>query len=145
PATLVLDAPEVFDEWKPDNFETWSYAGAVRLREAVAQSINLVAVRVMADMTPAAVVKFAKQLGIHSDLDPSLALALGASGVRPIELVNAYATFAAGGHYAPYRVVRAIKDSHGKSVRLPDGDPEVQAIKPASAYVLTSVLGSVIE
>jgi penicillin-binding protein 1A len=145
PASLVLDAPEVFDEWKPDNFETWSYAGAVRLREAVAQSINLVAVRVMADMTPAAVVKFAKQLGIHSDLDPSLALALGASGVRPIELVNAYATFAAGGHYAPYRIVRAIKDSNGKAVRLPQGDPELQAIKPASAYVLTSVLGSVIE
>jgi penicillin-binding protein 1A len=145
PATLVLDAPEVFDEWKPDNFETWSYAGNVRLREAVAQSINLVAVRVMSDLTPPAVVQFARQLGIKSELDPSLALALGASGVRPIEMVNAYATFATGGHYAPYRIVRSIKDSHGKSVRLPDAEPERDVMKPAAAYVLTSMLQSVVE
>jgi penicillin-binding protein 1A len=145
PATLVLDAPEVFDKWKPDNFETWSYAGAVRLRQAVAESINLVAVRVMSDLTPVEVVKFAKSIGITTDLDPSLALALGASGVRPIELVNAYATFAAGGHYAPYRIVRSITDSKGKAVRLPPTDPERDVLKPASAYVLTSLLQSVVE
>jgi penicillin-binding protein 1A len=117
----------------------------VRLREAVAQSINLVAVRVMSDLTPPAVVQFARQLGIKSELDPSLALALGASGVRPIEMVNAYATFATGGHYAPYRIVRSIKDSHGKSVRLPDAEPERDVMKPAAAYVLTSMLQSVVE
>ena len=145
PASLVLDAPEVFDKWKPDNFETWSYAGAVRLRQAVAESINLVAVRVMADLTPPAVVDFAKQLGISTELEPSLALALGASGVRPIELVNAYATFAAGGRWAPYRIVRAIKDGHGKSVRLPPEPAPRQLLKPESAYVLTSMLQSVVE
>jgi penicillin-binding protein 1A len=145
PATLVLDAPEVFDEWKPDNFETWRYAGAVRLREAVAQSINLVAVRVMSDLTPVRVVDFARQLGITTALDPSLALALGSSGVRPIELVNAYATFAAGGRWAPYRVVESIKDARGQLVPLPDVQPPRDVLKPESAYVLTSLLRSVVD
>jgi penicillin-binding protein 1A len=145
PASLVLDAPEVFDEWKPDNFETWHYSGAVRLREAVAQSINLVAVRVMSELTPPRVVDFARELGITTDLDPSLALALGASGVRPIELVNAYATFAAAGQYAPYHVIHSITDARGQSVPLPAQAPPREVLKPASAYVLTSMLHSVIE
>jgi penicillin-binding protein 1A len=145
PATMLLDAPEVFDEWKPDNFETWSYTGAVRLREAVAQSINLPAVRVMSDLTPARVVEFARNLGIRSELDPSLALALGASGVKPIELVNAYATFAAAGRWAPYRVVRAIRDSRGQKLKLAEPEPARTVMKPEAAYVLTSVLSSVVQ
>lgn len=145
PASMVLDAPEVFDQWKPDNYETWSYAGALRLRDAVAQSVNLVAVRVMNDMTPPAVVDFARKLGITTDLDPSLALALGASGVKPIELVNAYATFAAGGCYEPYRLIRSITDSKGKKVPLKDSGKAQQVLSPAAAYVLTSMLRSVIE
>ncbi|MFI5305706.1 MAG: penicillin-binding protein 1A [Polyangiales bacterium] len=145
PATLVLDAPEVFDKWKPDNFETWSYAGAVRLRVAVAQSINLVAVRVMNDLGPQKVVAFAKQLGITTPLDPSLALALGASEVRPIELVNAFTSFDAGGHFAPYRIVSAIRDHNGKAQPLPETDAPRQVLRAETAYVLTSVLRSVVE
>jgi penicillin-binding protein 1A len=145
PASLVLDAPEVFAEWKPDNFETWSYAGAVRLREAVAQSINLVAVRVMNDLTPKRVVEFAQGLGLTTELEPSLALSLGASGVRPIELVNAYATFAAAGRYEPYRLVRSITDGRGRKLPLPAREAPRAAIKPESAYVLTSMLQSVVE
>lgn len=144
-ASLVLDAPEVFDEWRPSNYETWSYAGSVRLREALAQSINLVAVRVMTEVTPPAVVELAHKLGITTDLEPSLALALGASGVRPVELVNAYATFAAGGRFQPHRLVRAIYDSKGNKVKLPKPPPAAQVIKPQAAYVLTSMLESVVK
>jgi len=145
PASLVLDAPEVFDKWKPDNYETWNPVGALRLREAVAQSVNMVAVRVMNELTPQAVVDFAGKLGITTPLEPSLALSLGASEVRPVELVNAYATFAAGGRYAPYRIVRKIIDPHGKRVALPAEPPEAQVMSPAAAYVLTSMLRSVVD
>jgi penicillin-binding protein 1A len=144
PASVVLDAPEVYDEWKPNNYETWEYAGAVRLREALASSINLVAVRVVSDLTPQRVVEFGKKLGITSELDPSLALALGASAVRPIELVNAYATFAAGGRYAPWRLVKRIRDAQGKDVALPPSAAASNVMDPASAYVLTSMLQSVV-
>jgi penicillin-binding protein 1A len=144
-ATMVLDAPEVFDEWRPSNYETWSYAGSVRLRDALAQSINLIAVRVMTEVTPAAVVEFAKKLGITTELEPSLALALGASGVRPVELVNAYATFAAGGRFAPHRLIRAVYDAKGNKVKMPKPQPAEQVLRPQAAYVLTSMLQSVVK
>lgn len=145
PATLVLDAPEVFDEWRPNNYETWHYSGAVRLREGLARSINLVAVRVIQDVTPKAVVEFAQSMGITTDLDPSLALSLGASGVRPLELVNAYATFAAAGRYEPARMVRSIRGSDRARLK-PTARPEpVQVLRQETAYVLTSMLRSVVE
>ncbi len=145
PATLVLDAPEVYDEWKPDNYETWHYEGSVRLRQALAKSINLVAVRVMSDVTPEAAVTFARELGITSPLDPSLSLALGASEVRPIELVNAYATFAAGGRFAPYRVVARILDRDGKPVALNAPEAPRDVMTAAEAYLMTSMLSSVVK
>jgi penicillin-binding protein 1A len=144
-ATMVLDAPEVFDEWRPSNYETWSYAGSVRLRDALAQSINLIAVRVMTEVTPAAVVEFAKKLGITTELEPSLALALGASGVRPVELVNAYATFAAGGRFAPHRLIRAVYGAKGNKVKMPKPPAAEQVLRPQAAYVLTSMLESVVK
>jgi penicillin-binding protein 1A len=145
PASLVLDAPEVYDEWKPNNYETWRYTGAVRLREALAQSINLVAVRVVAELTPRAVVDFAKRLGVQSELDPSLALALGASGVKPIELVNAYATFAAGGRYEAPRFVRQIQSPAGTAIALPEAASPEQVMTPAGAYLITSLMTSVVQ
>lgn len=145
PASLVLDAPEVYDEWKPDNYETWHYEGSVRLRQALAKSINLVAVRVMSEVTPEAAVSFARDMGITSPLDPSLSLALGASEVRPIELVNAYATFAAGGRFAPYRVIARIVDREGKTVTLNAPAPPRDVMTAAEAYVMTSMLSSVVK
>jgi penicillin-binding protein 1A len=145
PASLVLDAPEVFDEWKPDNYETWTYQGAVRLREALAQSINLVAVRLTREVGPAQVVDLAQQLGITTELEPSLAIGLGASGVRPIELVNAYAVFAAGGRWMPVSIVKKITDPGGKAVKLPPNEPPRQVLTPAAAYLVTSLLTSVVQ
>jgi penicillin-binding protein 1A len=145
PASLVLDAPEVYDEWKPNNYETWHYTGAVRLREALAQSINLVAVRVVSEVTPRAVVDFAKSLGVQSELEPTLAIALGASGVKPIELVNAYATFAAGGKYEPPRLIRQIQAPSGVAVALPPEPEPVQVMSPAAAYLITNMMTSVVQ
>ena len=145
PASMVLDAPEVYDKWKPNNYETWNYAGAVPLRQALAQSINLVAVRVTNDLTPARVVDFAKQLGITTELDPSLALALGASGVRPIELVNAYATFAAGGRWQPVRMIKGLKGGDGKPLPSAEAEPPRDVMSPAAAYLITSLLTSVVQ
>ncbi len=145
PATLVLDAPGAYDKYKPGNYETWSYKGAVRLRYGLAQSINSVAVRVMDELGPQAVVDFAKQLGITTPLEPSLALALGASEVRLSELTNAYATFAAGGRFAPLVLVKRIVDGKGKLVKLQRPQPARDVLTPAEAFVATSLMRSVVE
>lgn len=145
PATIVLDAPGVYDDWRPGNYETWSFEGQIRLRSALAQSINQVAVRVMEDVTPPEVVAFAQQCGITTELEPTLALALGASDVRPIELVNAYATFAAGGRWEPAQIITRIVGPDGREVALPEREPPRDVMTPAEAYVLTSMMTSVVQ
>jgi penicillin-binding protein 1A len=68
----------------------------MRLREALAQSRNMVAARVMEALGPEAVIEHARALGHHlPDALGPLALALGSGSVTPIELTNAYATWAA--------------------------------------------------
>jgi penicillin-binding protein 1A len=144
PASIVLDAPAVYDEWKPRNYEQWNYQGAIRLREALARSINMVAIRVVEDIGVRDVAEFARQVGITTKLEEDMALALGASGVRPIELTNAYATFAAGGRWAPTRLVARIVGPDGIALPLAGGEPARDVMDPAEAYVMTSMLQSVV-
>ncbi len=138
PASVVNDAPEVFDLWKPKNFETGTYEGPVRLRTALAKSINTVSIRVTYDVKPESVAAMAKQLGIQSELPKEMSLALGAGEVTPLEMTNAYATLAAGGMYAPPRFIDAID---GKAE--PD-DPAQQVLRPEVAYVTTDMMRSVV-
>ncbi len=145
PATVMVNAPAVYDEWRPQNYETWSYDGDVRLRSALARSINLVAVRAIETVGPAEVAAFAQQLGINSELQPTLALALGASGVRPLELTNAYATFAAGGRWQPPRFVSRIVDANGEELPLPQREASRDVLTPAEAFITTSMLQSVVQ
>ncbi|MGD8606607.1 MAG: PBP1A family penicillin-binding protein [Myxococcales bacterium] len=143
-ASLVVDAPAVYDEWKPQNYEEWNYQGAVRLREALARSINMVAIRVVEDVGVHEVAEFARLDGISTKLEEDMALALGASGVRPIELTNAYATFAAGGRWEPARLVTRIVAPDGSEVPLEPREPARDVMDPAEAYVVTSMLRSVV-
>jgi len=143
-ASLVVDAPAVYDEWKPRNYEQWNYQGAVRLRQALARSINMVAIRVVEDIGVQDVAEFARQDGITTKLEEDMALALGASGVKPIELANAYATFAAGGRWAPTRIVTKIVAPGGGRVPLEPAEPARDVMAPSEAYVMTSMLRSVV-
>jgi penicillin-binding protein 1A len=143
-ASLVVDAPAVYDEWKPSNYEEWNYQGAVRLREALARSINMVAIRVTEDLGVHEVAEFARQAGITTKLQEDMALALGASGVKPIELTNAYATFAAGGRWEPPRLVTRIVGPDGVNLPLEAREPARDVMTPAEAYIMTSMLRSVV-
>ena len=145
PATLVIDAPGVYDQYKPANYETWTYEGPVRLRHGLAQSINSVAVRVIDELGPPAVIEMARAFGISTPLESSLPLALGASEVRLSELANAYATLAAGGRFRSLRFVKRIVDANGKEVRLAHDDPPRDVLTAAEAYIVTSLLESVVQ
>ena len=139
PATIVNDAPEVYDLWKPQNYKKGAFEGPVRLRYALAKSINTVAIKVIHDIGPQAAADLAKQLGITGPLPVQPSLALGSGEVTPLELTNAFATFAAGGVYAPPRFVARI---NGKD-RAPS--PGTQALPPDVAYVVTDMMRSVVE
>jgi penicillin-binding protein 1A len=146
PATLVDPNPDVFEGgYHPSNFEGWREHDPLRLREALANSVNVAAVRVLRDVGPANVVEWAGALGIQSTMKPDLSLALGSYELRPIELVGAYATFAAGGVYEEPRLVTRIVGPDGKDLPLPPRPPPRRVLDEAEAYLMTSMLTSVID
>jgi penicillin-binding protein 1A len=137
-ASIVNDAPEVYDLWKPENHEKGEFAGPVRLREALARSINTVAIKTTYDIGPERVAKLAHAMGIESTLPTTLSLALGSGEVTPLELTNAFATFAAGGKAAPPRSVvafgaEAVPPAEGK-----------QVLRPEVAGILVDMMRSVV-
>jgi penicillin-binding protein 1A len=144
-ASVLIDAPGAYDKYKPNNNETWNYEGQVRLRHALAHSINSVAVRVADELGPENIKNFAAELGITSPLEPSLSIALGASEVRLSELTNAYATLAAGGRFAQLKLVKRIQDDHGRQIKLKTSSDTRDVLSAAEAYVATQLLSSVVE
>jgi len=142
-ASIVDDSPEVFSNWNPGNSEKWDYAGPVSLRKALAHSINMVAIKLIMDVTPQKVAQLARDLGIKSRLDVSPALALGASGVRPLEMAGAYASFASQGGYSPPVLVTGMRGPSGEEIPQPP-EPRRQAVTPQTAYVITDMLMDVI-
>jgi penicillin-binding protein 1A len=145
-ATMIDPAPDVFEGgYRPSNFEGWQGRDPIRLREALANSVNVAAVRVLRDVGPANVVPWAQALGFESAMKPDLSLALGSYEVRPIELAGAYATLADGGLYEEPRLIVRIVGPDGKDLPLPAALPPRRVMDEAEAYVVTSLLTSVID
>jgi penicillin-binding protein 1A len=142
-ASIVNDTPEVFSSlgWKPQNHDKNYFRGPVRLRVALADSINTVAVKLLSDVGMAPVRELASAAGIVSKLPETvdLSLALGTATVTPIEMASAYATFADGGLTGETRLITGFGDE-------PVPAPELhQAIRPETAYVMVSIMKSVVE
>jgi len=140
-ASIVNDTPEVFKLWKPQNHEKDNFRGPVRLRVALAQSINTVAIKLLDDVGITPVRELAIKVGIVSPLPETmdLSLALGTATVTPIELASAYASFANGGMAGETRLITAFGN---EQVPVPEMR---QAIPPETAYVMVSIMKSVIE
>lgn len=144
-STLVDPTPGLFGNYRPSNYEGWKGTQPLRLREALANSVNVVAVRVLSDVGPAAVVQWGQSMGIMSTLKPDLSLALGSYELRPIELCAAYATFASGGMYAEPVIVTRITGPDGKDLELLPVPPPRRVLDEAEAYLTTSLLQSVVD
>jgi penicillin-binding protein 1A len=122
PDTVRQDAPIDVKGWKPENFGH-EYLGPVTLTQALAMSLNTVAVRVGLEVGAKNVVRTAHRLGISSKLEANASIALGTSEVSLTELVGAYAPFANGGLGVSPHVVNKIRTVEGNRVvysRPPD-------------------------
>ncbi|MFK7942492.1 MAG: transglycosylase domain-containing protein [Paracoccaceae bacterium] len=108
PLDIFQDVPITIGNWSPKNYGG-KYRGPVTLREALARSINTVAVRVSEQTGRARVRDMARDMGLTTDLAPGPAVALGTSEARLIEMVGAFATIANGGNKATPHGVRAIR------------------------------------
>jgi penicillin-binding protein 1A len=145
PATMLDTNPGTLGAYKPSNYEDSEGAAPMRLREALAKSVNVAAVHVLSDVGPANVVTWAQALGIRSKLGPDLSLALGSYEVTPYEMAGAYAAFAAGGVYETPIVVTKITAPDGRDVPLPPRPPARRVMGEAEAHLTTSLLASVID
>jgi len=148
PATIIIDAPIIFDQpgmpekWKPSNYSEKFY-GPTRLRVALAKSINVVTVKLLQRVGVRNVVDLAKRLGITSPLDKNYSLALGSSGVTLQELTSAYSVFANQGRRAEPYFIRRITDYDGKVIEQREPSNE-DAVSSDVAYIMTSMLEEVV-
>jgi penicillin-binding protein 1A len=113
PEDIVNDGPVDIHGWKPTDFEG-EFKGPIPLIQAFAESSNSVAAQLTAEVGPREVARTARRLGISSPLAEVSSLALGTSGVTPLELTGAYAPFANGGNdIKPFGILR-IRTRSGK-------------------------------
>ncbi|CCE03639.1 penicillin-binding protein 1A [Bradyrhizobium sp. STM 3809] len=139
PETVRQDAPLDLKGWRPENY-TKEYFGPVTLTQALAMSLNTVAVRVGLEVGPKNVVRTAHRLGIASKLDPNPSIALGTSEVSMIELVGAYAPFSNGGLAVSPHVVTRIKTLDGKLLYMRQAEQPAQVIEPRNVAMMNQMM-----
>jgi 1A family penicillin-binding protein len=146
PATMLADVRSSFltregTPYVPLNYD-YRFHGPVLLRQALACSYNVVAVKLLDRIGLEALVEMARRLGITSWDNPErfgLALTLGGGEVSLWQLTGAYAAFANGGRrVAPYDIMR-IEDGQGNI--LYQAEPRSQQVlDPRIAYLITDIL-----
>ncbi|MBW2538937.1 MAG: PBP1A family penicillin-binding protein [Deltaproteobacteria bacterium] len=118
PATVVVDRPVQIPvagapDWKPKNFER-RHEGPMVLKRALMKSVNTIAAQLVELTGPQAVIETAHRCGIESHLSPVYSLAMGTSGVSPLEMSTSFATFATGGiRHRPFWIWR-VEDALGR-------------------------------
>ncbi len=149
PATLILDAPVVYEEeepgktWKPENYEK-RFFGPITLREALRHSRNAATVRLLEQIGVGRVINFSRAIGIHSPLSPDLSLALGSSGMTLQELTATYGVFANQGlALGPY-TISLIRDQHDHILEQHVFEPS-QVVSKETAYLITHMMMDVIQ
>lgn len=129
--------------WRPVNYDR-RFRGPVTLRRALTNSINVATVRLLFDVGIQAVIDYARDAGITTELQPYGSLALGAADVIPYEVLRAYTVYPTGGvRITPVPITR-IEDRNGNVVRE-FGAPRTRVLSPQEAYVMTTVLEDVVD
>jgi len=139
PETIRQDAPLDVKGWKPENYSR-EYFGAVTLTQALAMSLNTVAVRLGLEVGAKNVVRTAHRLGISSKLEANASIALGTSEVSLTELVGAYTPFANGGLAVSPHVVTKIRTTEGKVLYERQPEQPNQVIEPRNVAMMNTMM-----
>ena len=143
---LIMDEPITSGRYRPKNFGH-KYYGEVTLYEALTLSLNTVAFQLIKDVGPQAVIDVARRLGITSELNEDLSLALGTNLVSPLELTGAYASLANGGVMVePYGIkkISSAKDDTLYYERKNENRGR-RAISPRAMGMILPMMQSVIQ
>jgi penicillin-binding protein 1A len=153
PTTTVVDAPICLGNWCPKNYGG-SYAGSMQMWNALAHSLNTVAVRLSvavgdgeAKKGRAKIIETARRLGLTAPLPDTQSLPLGADEVSVMDQATGYAAFANGGHrIKPYAAIE-IFNSRGDLIYSHDrdGEPARQVVEPRFIDDLVWMMTQVVE
>jgi len=148
PSDIILDTPLVVEMYnrevyKPGNFSQ-KFHGAVSLRYALNESINIPAIKLLQKIGAPSVVDEAKKMGIKSPLMPYLSLALGSFEVNLLELTSAYGVLATEGIRAEPIAILKIEDRSG-NVLEEFREYHEEVLPPDIAYIAVDMLRSVID
>jgi penicillin-binding protein 1A len=152
PATLMNDAPLSLpggkggQPWEPRNDD--GFDGTISLRDALARSKNVVAVRLLQAISPQYARDYLQRFGFDAAKHPAnLTMVLGSGSVTPLQMAGAYAVFANGGFTVTPRLVQKITDARGNVLWEAPPPParleEQRAIDPRNAFIIDSMLREV--
>jgi penicillin-binding protein 1A len=141
------DSPIEFEKsetemWKPKNYDG-TFLGPIPLLEALAKSRNLATVRLLNDIGVDTAIRMARDIGIESPIERNLSIALGSSGITPLEMVTAYATFANGGRRPTPFFIREVQDASGNVLERAEAKV-VPAISPETAFLTIRLMQEVL-
>jgi penicillin-binding protein 1A len=145
----VLDQPLALRSangaiWSPRNSDGTS-GGMTTLRSALTRSLNQVTVRLAYEyLSPSEIISYARRMGITSQMQPNLSIALGTSEVSPLELAGAYGTFADNGIWnEPMSIIKVI-DKNNRIIS--ESTPNSRfAIDPTTNFVMVSMMKDVVD
>ncbi len=144
PRSLFIDQEVDVDGWQPTNYSN-TYQGPVRLAEAMAKSINTVAVQVTEMVGRDTIIEAAKRLGIKSQMRSHPSIALGTMEVTLDELTSAYLPFARQGRAAQPHVIAQIVGRDGTMIYEMAEEPDPERIMtPQTSKTMNHLLFQVI-
>jgi penicillin-binding protein 1B len=146
-ATLLLDRPTRFQyedtSYEPHNYNQ-EYLGQVSMRQALTRSLNVPTMKLAETVGFGRVRELALRLGLNEEIQPFPSIALGSFEITPLEMVRAYTAFAAGGLLSPLTPITAVIGEDG-APGPEEKEETVQALTPEVAFMITSLLQSVID
>lgn len=148
PGSVILDQPVVVDlspgEWRPRNYDG-HFHGMVTMREAIARSYNVSAVRTGMAVGIEAVAARAHAMGIESDLPIVNSLPLGSAMLSPLEMAQAYIPFATGGIARRATPILRVEDRYGNLLESNETpQPGTRVLTETGAALMLSMLRSVV-
>ncbi len=142
PYKTYIDSKLVVDGYEPRNYGK-NFRGAVTMKDALASSVNIVAVKSLIDVGFDPVIAMAKRMGIKSPLLGAYSLSLGSSEVNLLELTSAYGTLAAKGNHTEAHAITRVLNRYGKVIYEAKFKSN-RAIDADSAAIMTWMLEGVV-
>jgi penicillin-binding protein 1C len=147
PETLIEDRPVRFGTYSPKNFDE-EFHGTVTIREALSQSLNIPAVKMLNAVGPGKLVGRFTRFGLApvlpSKSEPTIAIALGGIGLTLHDLATLYVSLARGGESVSLHHVAAPRGAVplaiGPASRAVDAKFTRRLLSPVAAWYVTDIL-----